>query len=993
MGFRIFAVAFAATALLPAQRTTSTLYGNALDPSQSAVAGATLKIANELTGATWETTSNERGEFTFSFIPPGRYTVEARANGFKLFSRSSLTLGAGEQVRLPITLEIGALTEQITVSGEAAPLQDASPTLNERISRLQLSELPQSRRDFTQLLALQNGIRTPGQGLFSFNGLASGGSNVTVDGVDGAGDVETPSTGLFNGFNFINVLSQEAISEVSVSKGVYSAEVGRTFGGNINVITRGGTNQLHGSLFENWQNDVLNARNALLAPTAIKPPVRFHQFGGSLGGPVIRNRLFFFGTYEGYRQRSFRLLAATVPTPELKAQAIAAVPDYRRILDLYPNPTDPYAAGSVTGVFRGTGSNTASDNHAVARVDYRISDPYQLAVRYRRGRPGQVIPAVPLANARSFIGVTESGSVTLTTARTGWTSETRFGINLNDADRRDGLHSNGLIPTVAIQGAFSAGAETLINRGHSWSIEQVWVRSIGRHVLKLGGIYFDRNPRRFDEEVPIFTYQNAAALLANRPTNVQVTFGQPPYLGHCWETGFFVQDDFRFRPRLIFNLGLRHEYFSVYVDKSGHFFNPDGPAGAVTVPARFRSRGNAYEADRNNFSPRLGFAWTVDSANRNVIRAGIGFAYAPMNLRTFASSHYLNPDLPFRFNFAPADITALNLRYPLTNEQVANFVIGRPVPRAYVTTYPKIQNPYNVQWTFDYQRQLTPSLTVQTGYVGNKALKVSMTHNMNVPDFVTGIRPFPGTLQFTYRDDADFSYYHAWQTSIRKRLTEGFTVNAHYTWSKAIALAGGDFWLGADYRVQDETNWRSDIGPIPLDVTDRFVSDFVYELPAGRWLGLDGALKHLTGGWRFSGILSINTGQPINVVQASNRPSSRPDYNGAAPYASVPDRFAWLDRNAFVQLPVNQASGATVRPGNLGKNALRGPDQFNVDFSIAKNFRLAEGWELQVRADAFNALNNVILGSPILDVRNASFGRILGVGEARRMQLNARLTF
>lgn len=977
-----------------AQRTTATLYGIAQDPSTAAVPSTSIKLTNEQTGAAWETLANERGEFTFSFIPPGVHTVEARAAGFKTYTQTGLRLAASEQARFVIKLEIGQASEQVTVTAEATLLQDASPTLNDRISRLQLSELPQSRRDFTQLLALQNGMRTPGQGLFSFNGLASGGSNVTVDGVDGAGDVETPSTSMFNAFNFINVLSQEAIAEVNVSKGVYSAEVGRTFGGNINLITRGGTNQFHGSLFENWQNDVLNARYFFLAPTAVKPPVRFNQFGGSLGGPIVKDRLFFFGVYEGYRQSSFLNLVGQVPTAEFKAQAIAAVPDFKKLLDLYPNPTDPYAAGAVTAIYRGADSNVASDNHAVARVDYRVSDRYQLAFRYKRGRPDQVIPSVVPANPRSYIGLTESGSATFTATAASWTSESRFGVNLNDTNRSDGLHASGKIPAVSLRGAFSAGAETLINRGYSWSAEEILVRPLGRHVVKFGGIYFDRNPRRFDEEVPIFTYANAAEMLANRPTNVQVTFGQPFYKGHAWELGFFAQDDIRLRPNLIVNLGLRYEYYSVYKDKSGHFYNPDGPAGAVSVPPKFRPADSAYEADRNNFSPRLGFAWSPGSNGRNVVRGGFGMAYAPLNLRTFATSHYLNPDIPFRFNFAPADIAAYNLKYPLSNEQVASFVIGAPVPRGYVTTYPKIQNPYNMQWSLDYQRQIIPSLTVQTGYVGNKALKVSMTHGMNIPDFVTGVRPNPGALQFTYRDDADFSYYHGWQTSLRKRFGAGLAWNAHYTWSKTIALANGDFWLGADLRVQDETNWRGNKGPVPLDVTHRFVSDVVYDAPFDRWAGATGLWKQIVGGWQVAGILSANTGQPFNVSQSSNRSSSRPDYNGGNPNTDGSNKFLLLNVGAFTQVPTSAASGATLRPGNLGKNALRAPGQWNVDLSVSKNLRFKERWQIQFRADAFNAFNHTNLLAPASgDVRNANFGRILSVADARRMQLNARLTF
>jgi len=277
--------------LLPAtyaQRTTANLYGIVQDSSSATVANAAIRLTDEQTAATLESKSNERGEFTLSFLPPGLYTLEATAPGFKTFRRTTIRLESAQQTRFPIALEIGTSVEQVTVTAAAALLQDASPTLNDRLSRLQIAELPQSRRDFTQLLILQPGIRSSGSGLFSFNGLASGGSNVTVDGVDGAGDIETSSTGMFNAFNFINVLSQEAISEVNTSKGVYSADTARTFGGNINLITRGGTNQFHGSLFENWQNDILNSRYSLLAANQTKPAVRFNQFGGSFGGPIVK---------------------------------------------------------------------------------------------------------------------------------------------------------------------------------------------------------------------------------------------------------------------------------------------------------------------------------------------------------------------------------------------------------------------------------------------------------------------------------------------------------------------------------------------------------------------------------------------------------------------------------------------------------------------------------------------------------------------------------
>ena len=967
-----------------AQQTTATLYGLVQDPSAASIPNAAMLLTNEQTGAKFEATSDARGEFTLSFLPPGSYTLEASATGFKSFRKSAIRLASAQQIRFPVLLEVGASSERITVTADVAPLQDASPTLNDRLSRQQIAELPQSRRDFTQLLILQPGIRSSGSGLFSFNGLASGGSNVTVDGVDGAGDIETSSTGMFNAFNFINVLSQEAISEVNTSKGVYSADTARTFGGNINLITRGGTNQFHGSLFENWQNDILNSRYALLASTQAKPPVRFNQFGGSFGGPIVKDRLFFFGVFEGYRQSSFVNLAGQVPTRELKAQAIAAVPAYKTILDLWPNPTESYAANAVTGVYRGAGSNSAADNHAVARVDYRLNDRYRTAFRYRRGRPDQSVPAIVSMNSRGFVGINESGSATLSRTTSTWTGETRFGFNLNDATRVEGVYDLDKMPSIAVQGAFSLGAERLENRGYSWSIEQNMLRVFGKHVVKFGGIYFNRAPRRFDEEIPLFTYPNLAALLANRPSAIRVTFGTPKYIGKAWETGFFFQDDLRLRPNLIVNLGLRWEFYSVYRDSTNTFFNPDGISGAVQNPIRFRPMGKAYDPDKNNFAPRVGLAWTVDQKGRNVVRSGFGMAYAPFSLRTFASSHYIDPRIPFRFSYGQADINQFGFKFPYSNDQFAAFAKTGNLPTGVVTTYPGIQNPQNMQWSLDYQRQLTSSLTLQTGYVGNKATHVTMTHSVNQPDFVTGIRPFPNTLQFTSRDDADFSYYHAWQTSLRKRVSRGLAFNLHHTWSKVMAIANGDFWLGNDIAVQDETNWRRDLGPTSLHVPHVFTADAIYEIPS--------PLKVLKG-FQVSAIFTASTGSALNVTQSSNRGSGRPDYIGGEVYLDTGNRFQYLNRAAFATVPVGPASGGTIRPGNVGKNAFLTPGRKNWDLSVAKSFTIWEGVKIQLRGEAFNAFNTVNLGSPISDVSNANFGRILSVSEARRMQLNARLTF
>lgn len=266
-----------------AQRTTATIYGLVEDSSGAPVPRADVKLVNVDTGAERAVTSGAQGELSVTFLSPGRYTLETEAGGFKL-RREELRVGSGDQLRHVVRLEVGDVRETVTVAAATPVLQNASPTLTDRINRGQVEALPQARRDFTQLLGLQAGARPSSQGAVTFNGLAASGQTVTVDGVDGAGDVETPSLSMFN------VVSQEAVQEVTVSKGVFSAEIARTFSGNINVITRSGTNQFHGSGFYNFQRDELNARNALLAPGSPKPEVKFDQFSGLMGGPIKRDR-------------------------------------------------------------------------------------------------------------------------------------------------------------------------------------------------------------------------------------------------------------------------------------------------------------------------------------------------------------------------------------------------------------------------------------------------------------------------------------------------------------------------------------------------------------------------------------------------------------------------------------------------------------------------------------------------------------------------------
>ncbi len=975
--------------LASAQRTTATLFATVTDSSGAAIPGAIVTLTNPATGARLAATTGAAGDAVASFIPVGGYTMEVEAKGFKTHRLQDLTLSAGQQLRLPVQLEVGAMTDSVTVSSETPLIENATAAQNDRLSRLQLTELPQTRRDFAQLLGLQNGYRPSREGLIQFNGLASGGNSVTVDGTDGSSDSETPSTSMFQGFNFISVVSQEAIQEVSVGKGAMSAEVARTFSANINVITRGGSNQMHGSLFELFQNDALNAKNAILAASSPKPIVRFNQFGGSLGGPVRKDKLFYFFTYEGYRMSNRQIVRDQSPTTAFRDQAVRAIPSSKAVLDLFPLPNLPIANNANAGLYEGQRPATASDNHLVFRGDYRLTDRDSFTVRYIRDTPRNLTPRL-MDNPRRYVGATNGLNANWIHGSATWTSETRFGHNRNQTDRVDQIHTNGRLPAIEVQGLFSTQGEALVINGSSTSAENVVSKTMGRHAMKFGGMYVFRTPGRYNEEVPIFRYGNAADFLANRANRVTFTFGVPRYHGRAWELGGFFQDDYKITTRLILNLGVRYEYFAVFKERNGRLYNPDGVLAATTANVRFRPADSIYNADRNNFMPRAGLAYSLDAQNKTVIRSGFGVFTAPPNLRTLSGLVYADPRVPSRYIFQGSDLTNFGLRYPMSNEDAARIVTGLNVPRGYTVFDPNNRDPYSLQWSFDVQRQLAKDWGFQTGYVGNKGLKITATHNFNLPDRETGNRPYPQALQFGWRNQSDFSYYHSWQTSLRKRAASGLGFNLHHTWSKSMAIHAGDFWPGNDIRVQDENKWDADLGPTRFDATHRFVADFVYELPFDRWTP---ALKRLTGGWQLAGAFNATSGQALNIEQRSNLDFSRPDYAGGNVYASGGDRFQWVNPAAFAQTPIGRASGLPLRGGNVGKSSMRDPATWGLNTGLSKAIPIGERYRAQIRAEAFNLTNTPVLGGAQTDVTRPTFGRILGLGGTRTVQLQGRFTF
>jgi hypothetical protein len=982
---RLFAVALATVSASLAQVTTATIYGSILDQSGAAVPNAAATLVHEGTGSSSSVKSNSQGQFTVPLLAAGSYAVTVEANGFKTSRQSGLTLTAGQQLQLDIRLDVGNVSETVSVTAEAPILTTTTAEDRNTLGATEVRELPTPRRDWTNLLQIGNGIATAGTGGLTLNGLPPAGFRLTVDGTDAEGDPELPSLSLYQGFAYIKGVSLEAISEVSVAKGIASAEIAHTMAGNVNLITRSGTNEFHGSLFENNQTENYAARNQFLAA---KPPLVLNQFGGSLGGPIVRNRVFFFGVYEGYREKAFRSINGNVPTAEFRERALAAVPGYKPYFDMFPLPNTPVQPGAVTGFFQGAGANSSSDNHAVVRGDYHINSSNVLSARYTRGRPIRDVPRVT-TNNQTFSGLSEVGTLSFTHIRPTWTNETRFGYNRNDVTRVDNIFTLQ-VPGIGGNLGFSNNGESLFKGGSTKSFEDVVAVTKGRHSVRFGGILLLRDSGRFNIEMPDIRFATADDFLANRVLQAQVTWGVNPFKMTNFALGGFVQDDFRVSRRLMLNLGIRYDYIGVPNERDDRLFNRGGPFGFGPL----RPADSIYDADYKNFSPRVGFAWTVDQSNKTVIRGGSGFFVQAHNLFGGPVETVRNAiDEPSRFIFTRTDVDRLGLRYPITNANTLQYVKDPNAPWSNTSINTNFPNPYSIQWNLSLQREITRDLAFETAYVGTRGIKLNMVRDQNQVDRITGARN-PAFGQFRYYDTSESSHYHAWQSSIRKRFSADFLINVHYTYANNMSYGEGDLLLPTTAPPQDLDNIRAEKGPTPFDVRHRVVSDFLYELPFLRWSGRSGrGSQLLLGGWQFSGILSALTGTPITLTQPSSRPGSRPDYvGGEAINSNYVETLQYLNTSAFVRVPIIAASGATARPGNVGRNSVRQPGAWSLDLGLAKNLNFTERWRFQFRAEMFNSLNHTNLAGLSNNISSANFGRLTSAN-ARVVQLNGRLSF
>ncbi len=980
-----------ASCLMPlhGQINTATLLGRVVDATGAVIPNAKVTASNLGTGLERSAATNETGAFEIGLLSIGGYKVTVEMKGFNSEVREGITLAAGDRARLDFTLSPGQVTESVTVSGTATLVNTTSPELGTVIDSQKVQDLPMNGRNFTQLVTLQPGVQASNvnsRNSFNLNGLTQWGLNITMDGTD-ASFIESPTFGDPSARSVLNTVSVDSIAEFRVLSGTFSAETGRASGGAVNIITKSGTNDFHGTLFYYLRNKSLDARTPL---AAARDPLVQNQFGGNFGGPIKRNRLFFFGSFERASRRTGSQIVNNVPTNALRARLPAAFTPW---VNLLPQPTQTTANPDI-GIHRRSDSLKTDENLGNGRADYN-TDKSVISLRYSINSSNNSIPNVIQANRQVFDitnhVATVSNTYTLSPTKL---NELRLGFNRWFVPRLNQTYFGGT-GEVSVTGALSIpNFEGLLRfADNAFTLADNFSFRTGRHSFKTGFEIRKIRAGRIQRQTPTYTYDSINDLIANKVNNVRIIFGTIGTEQRQTQSGFFFQDDWQIHPRLMLNLGLRYEYYSVIREVAGRLFNiQDGPFGA------FRGRGDdIYRPDRNDVNPRLGLAWDVRGSQKTVIRAGGGVYSAPVIPFFIFDTATIDPKLPFAYNATPLDIPGLAFPISGAVKQAVdnpNDAVGLGLAPAIVGRRiidPAVRNNYTIMWNFTIQQQLSKNFVLQLGYVGNENVKAPNSRTLNLIDPRLGRRSDPSIGEILLIESTGRRSYNSFQASLRGRRVKGLTYDFFYTFGKSLVYGGDDCCTGNNPDVMDFENVAASRGIANTDIRHQATWALSFELPT-RSLFQGTFLNRIVSGWAIQNISRLRSGAAVNILSGRDvrgngwAGSQRPNYAGGNIYVDNKGPDAWFNRNAF-------AFPANGQYGNLGRNVGRAPSTYQLDLSFIKNTRLFEGHNLQFRAEMFNFPNTPIWNAPINQLTNVNFGRILSAQPGRQIQLALRYQF
>jgi Carboxypeptidase regulatory-like domain/TonB dependent receptor len=1031
---RTFALSLLLLLELGAAAQTANLSGAVSDSSHAVVIAASVTIVKESTGLKHTTTSSDQGFYHFAFLPPGSYTISVRANGFAVVNLTGVKLDPGQEARLDFTLSPAAVKESITVRGNSSSVQTESPALGTEVDSQLIQELPLNGRTFQSLIALAPGVVMPGtlsqvrgQGGIIVNGQRSTANYFTVDGVSanlnmqcvnlqcnprlvGADAGGTSPVYTLLGTTH-NLVSLDGMQEFKLQTSTTPAEFGRAGGGQLQIVTRSGSNDFHGSLFDYFRNEALDA-NDWFANSAGFPraPHRQNDFGGIFGGPILKNRTFFFFSYEGLRLLVPGVGKIFVPSLSVRQAATGAI---KQLFDAFPLPNGPEDPATMFAQFTGNFPSLTSSDNASIRIDQMVSQKLILFGRYSEAPSTGSQQGYDVVSSRaSFRSITFGATLALSSKTT---SDLRLNYSRNDADRSFRLVSFGgsdpppdsllFPPPFASPGSSltfislpigyraGRGGENLQRQGNLVSNTSILE---GSHELKFGVDYRYLAPHigPFNYRLhPGFDSLQSALSGITSETTIQsfdsVTMG-------FQDLSLYGEDNWKVTPRFTLIYGLRWELNPApYAKDHQQLITLTG--FPVLASMQLAPLGTpVYDTTYNNFAPRFGAAYQLlrHPDRETVVRGGFGIFY-DLGVGNIGNAAAAFPHLREKDLFGvPFPLSTQNAMPP------PPVSLDPPYSDVFEVFAPQHKLPRSYQWNLTVDQSLGARQVLSASYVGETGRRLLRENILYDPN------PRFSDSQINLTTNGSSSDYHALQVQFQRRIAGGLAALLSYTWSHSLDDTSAD--EGGD----NFTNPRLDRGPSDFDARHAFNAAFAYNIPGP---GGNPALRRVLSNWSIDTIFTTRTALPDNVFVVredlgldTRLFNARPDRVPGAPlyiYDPALPGGRRISPAAFT-VPVE------VRQGDLGRNALRGFPVSQLDFAIRRQFSVTDKVKLQWRVEFFNLLNHPNFGMvdsnfgffPPLQP-NQDFGIAVGmlngstddplysVGGPRSIQLSLQLRF
>jgi hypothetical protein len=985
-----------------AQVDRSGLSGTVTDPSGQLLSQTHIIAVQNATQLRRETISHSNGSYDIPELPVGVYTITFDHDGFKSVTFLDVEQVIGRTRTLNAKLPVSGGEEHVEVSASSEQMDTTSDALGGRIEKAQAQELPLNGRNWATLTALVPGAVDTGgsnQRSIRFAGRGRDDDNFTYDGIDAT--------------NIINQAQQpyarlaiplDTIEEFRIDAMLATAEAGGTGGPQLAVTSPSGTDRWHGRAFEYLRNDVFDAQQPVPVTTAPKPPFRLNQFGGSLGGPIVHGKTFFYLSYEGYRQRWGFPLSGYVPSSAFRAHVLKDSPVLAPIVNAFPLGQAPTSDPDVDQ-FVSEGTQAVNENSAMVRFDHRFSEKTTGFVRFNYDRAVNTQPLVGNSNQyledlQQLTSAPVNGGIELLHIfNPNLVNEFKFGFNRSTADTID-LNHTGIPYTVSVS-EFTTLNNNRVSTGVGNSFSEIdnmtWTQ--GRHTVKAGVEIRRIQLNQGNTEAGTIAFASTPAFDANQVSTASLN-GTLPVNG-LRKTQYYgyVQDEIKWTPNFTVNLGARYSFFNLFHEVLGRAnpfdFATCGPQGFCGVGASFG------QPNYGDIDPRIALAWAPDKTGKTVLRAGFGIYHEDGQLddQNLPTSNEV-------FAYSLSNKTISNLSYPITPflSNTQGVISPRDDDRQRKDTYVE-------QWGLSLQRQLPADFVGTFSYVGSKGVYLLTLSEENVVNPLTGTRPYSDFGQVSWRGNHDSSDYQGFSAAVKRSFSRGFLFSANYMWSHEIDNGSNGSGDGDSLVAQNVACPACERASGIWDVRHVVNANAIYQLPFGRgktYLNQPGVLSSIFGSWQLTSTAVARTGFPINVlinrssssVPDGNTTSQRPDLVPGVSLTPIGGKSIgeWIN-------PAALAVPADGTFGNAPRDIGRGPGAWQIDLGGAKQIPLSESVRLEFRSEFFNIFNHPQYGLPQATFGVPGFGSItqtvntttpvspVGSGTPREIQFALRLEF